>query len=121
MASIQHEGSMCPALNTTLGVMPRLGLIYPSTRLNAGATAPIPTDCLFQWSCKIQQFQIIAILKIKPSKLHTKATIELNQFGQGHLAQLPVEFCCCVDRCQLKLHWMKINNNNNNNNKTEIL
>ena len=65
MATFDHEESLSLGLNTTLRVMQMLELIHPSTSLNSGAIAPIPTAyCLScQQSCESERIVIFAIHK----------------------------------------------------------
>ena len=46
-------------MNTTVKVMPILGLTHPSARSNEGADAPIPIVCLIVWSCEFEGIENI--------------------------------------------------------------
>ena len=59
MASIEYEDSICLAVNTSLRVMLRLGLIHLSEGSNEGDDAPAPIASLVVVSCEFEWIENI--------------------------------------------------------------
>ena len=59
-AIIQSKESLCPAFNTTLRGMPRLGLIHLSEGSHKGAGSPAPIASLVIVSCEFERIENIA-------------------------------------------------------------